>query len=614
MAVQAAAAVAPLEAPGPAAADGLRAGARRHGPAVGAITVVVLAFYWPLVHHLNTLTLSDGADGASFLWNYWDIPHELAAGHDPFVTGGLFHPVGVDTAFNTNTPLFSLLSWPLARIFGLGVAASLLGLACVIATGVAGYLLARRECGRADAAVVAGVAFALLPRHVLASLDAYNISHLELIGFGLLAALRLFERPTRGRAVVLGVVGGLTVCTDFTLAFFLGLAVALVAAVRWRPPNPAAAARRGAEAAATAAVVSAPVWIPAARAVAGHELTPLRGFGGADTFSADLLSWVVPPDFHPWWGTAVAGLNQHTGGGRLAYPGLVTLVLGLVGLAVARGRVRRTWGVLAGVFFVLSLGPFLVVDGQAGGGLTYLGDHFALPLPYFVLRLVPGLGELRVPSRFADVAALGLAVLGAVALARLSTRLEAVRRPGLARAVPAAAAALVVMDLLTRFWPLQPVAVPAAYRAIAAAPGDAAVLEVPLQWRDGVTRVGDNAANRDDTIFLYYATSHGHPLVSGMVARYPAGRLARLTSIPVYRQLLALESEPGFADRATFTAADLARLGIGFVVLHRDRPVPTAWSYLGRLHLPVLADDGTVVVLRVPAAQSTVAVRPSRRS
>ena len=614
MAVTSPAGVATVPAPAPAAIDGLRAVVRRHGPAVVAIGLVVLAFYWPLLHHLSTRTLSDGADGASFLWSYWDIPHELTSGHDPFSTGQVFHPVGASTAFNTNTPLFALLSWPLARLVGLGVAANLLGLACVVATGVAGYLLARRECGRAGAAVVAGIAVALLPRHVLASFDAYNISHLELIGFGLLAALRLFDRPTRGRAVVLGVVGGLTVCTDFTLTVFLVLAVAVVAAVRWRQAATPAMVRRAAEAVATAAVISAPVTVPAAVAVAGHQLTPLPGFGGADMFSADLLSWVVPPDFHPWWGTAVAGINQHTGGGRLAYPGLVTLGLGLAGIVVSRGRVRATWAALAGVFFVLSLGPFLLVDGHAGGGLSFLGDRFALPLPYLALRLVPGLGELRVPSRFADVAALALAVLGAVALARLSGRLDAARRPALARAVPVVAGVLVVMDLLTRFWPLQPVAVPAAYRAIAAAPGDAAVLELPLQWRDGFRRVGDNAANRDDTIFMYYATSHGHPLVSGMVARYPDSRFARLDSVPVYRQVLALESEPGYSDRPTFTASDLARLGIGFVVLHRDRPLPAAWSYMSRLHLRVLADDGAVVVLGVPPSQSTAAVRSSRRS
>lgn len=107
---------------------------------------------------------------------------------------------------------------------------------------------------------------------------------------------------------------------------------------------------------------------------------------------------------------------------------------------------------------------------------------------------------------------------------------------------------------------------------------------------------------REDSLFLYYATVHGRPLVSGSIARYPTRRLTRLTSDPLYRQVLALEDEPGYADPPTFTGTDLATAGIGFVVLHRDRPAPRAEAYLQGLGLSVLVVDGTVVVLRTPAA------------
>ncbi len=39
--------------------------------------------------------------------------------------------------------------------------------------------------------------------------------------------------------------------------------------------------------------------------------------------------------------------------------------------------------------------------------------------------------------------------------------------------------------------------------------------------------------------------------------------------------------------------------GIDFVVYHRDDPAPDALRYIEALDLPVLADDGTVIVWKV---------------
>ena len=55
-------------------------------------------------------------------------------------------------------------------------------------------------------------------------------------------------------------------------------------------------------------------------------------------------------------------------------------------------------------------------------------------------------------------------------------------------------------------------------------------------------------------------------------------------------------------DAATFGVDDLRALGIGFVVYHRDRPFPAVFDHLSGLGLPVVADDGVVLVWRVPGA------------
>jgi hypothetical protein len=134
-----------------------------------------------------------------------------------------------------------------------------------------------------------------------------------------------------------------------------------------------------------------------------------------------------------------------------------------------------------------------------------------------------------------------------------------------------------------------------------------------MQWRTGYGQYGEWEG--DQTLLLYYATKHGKPMVNGMVPRYPQERLAALQALPVYDQLLGFFTDaaptvyqpvpagrpPGEAHPpATFTAADLEALDIGYVVYHRDRPRPAAYDYLSGLGMPVLADDGTVLVWKVP--------------
>jgi hypothetical protein len=51
----------------------------------------------------------------------------------------------------------------------------------------------------------------------------------------------------------------------------------------------------------------------------------------------------------------------------------------------------------------------------------------------------------------------------------------------------------------------------------------------------------------------------------------------------------------------TFTTNDLRQLGIGYNIAHRDRPLPLVNSYVDRLKLPILADDGNTIVWKVPA-------------
>jgi hypothetical protein len=598
---------------GPVVEEPARQFWRRHGPALAGYVILTAILFWPVVGHFRTRILSDGGDGAAYLWNLWAIPRALLDGHNPFDTKDIFFPVGARTAFNTNMPLASALSWPLQKLFGLGIAANVMQLGGVILSGFATYLLAEHVTGNRAAAFVAGAAFTFAPYRFLHA-SHYDLTHLEFLPFGILALLLLYERPSRRRTWAFGTVVGFTLLTSLTYFILLLIACAVMAAWRWRETLRRGMVIRLTQAGAVAAVVGAPLLIVMVQdLLTFHTLDRIRDWGHADNYSANLWSWVTPSSVQRVWGGRFLHVNtMWTGGEGTAFAGFSILALAAVG-ALWAGRRRQgpgdrgcppdhggvsrqgQWLALAVTFVLLSFGPFLHVGHRQGGRFVRFGIRYSYPMPYWLLNSVPVLNGVRVPGRFSVVAILALDVLAALGLAWLMARVAA-RCRELALVVPAVALVLVLVEFFPRNIVTQQPAIPNPYSAIAAEPGRRAVLEIPLQWRTGFADFGD--VQGDHSIFLYYATRHGKPLASGMVARYPVRSRQALLNHPVYAQVVALQE--GDLAAATFSAADLRQAGIGYVVYHRDRPRPAALVHLSELGLPVLADDGTVLVWKVP--------------
>lgn len=588
---------------------------RVHGPALAGYAALTAAVYWTVVTNLRTRILADQSDGAFFLWNLWSAPKAVLSGHSPFHTSGIFHPFGADIAFNTTLLSVGLVAWPVQKLFGLAVAANLAQLAAVVASGFCAYLLALRAGATRLPAFYAGSAFAFCAYRGVHLSPHFNLNQTWLLPLGLLLLLRLYDRPSRGRAVALGALGGIAWYTDVYYSVFLGLACAVTGLWHWRTTFSPAVLVRLAQAVAVAGIVTLPVTVAMAQEYFGTGRDPVPGWGGSDVLSADVVSWVAPPEGRRFLPDMLGGVDPTVRQGeRIIFPGWTLLALGLAGIGLGGGpkgpgwRRRGVWVALAAVFFVLSLGPFLQVNGWTGDRYLRFHRTFSVPLPYLALQKVGLANELRAPARFAIVAILALVVLAALALTRLQRA-----RPRLGVIAVAVAVPLALAEGLPKAPVTIPSAIPAAYGAIARDPGRGAVLEIPLQWHTGFGRYGDWGG--DHSMFVYYATRHGRPMVNGIVSRYRRRDLDALQRLPVYDQLLGFFPDrdpalyfPATAGRppgephppATFGAGDLRALGIGYVVYHRDRPRPEAHDYLAGLGLPVLADDGTVIVWKVP--------------
>jgi hypothetical protein len=219
---------------------------------------------------------------------------------------------------------------------------------------------------------------------------------------------------------------------------------------------------------------------------------------------------------------------------------------------------------IAGVSLVLalwlSLGPVPHARGQA---IEVIGLYGVL------LDHVPGFGSLRVPARYAMIAAVYLSLLGGIGAAwllRWAAGGRAARPLAIAVAivflVEAAFAPLLVNQTWGEAGMIPPPRVepassaPAVYQRLGLAAGDAVVAEFPF---------GDPAW---ELRYVYYSTVHWKRLVNGYSGGFPQGykmrvaRLQRVNQFPIeaWQTLIAADTTHVIVHEAALPAAEAAML------------------------------------------------------
>jgi len=227
----------------------------------------------------------------------------------------------------------------------------------------------------------------------------------------------------------------------------------------------------------------------------------------------------------------------------------------LVAAAALHPGVRTAWSRRSPLAFY-AVATFVVWMACLGPTGRLLGSHAMERPPYWWLMALPGFNAIRVPTRFAMVAALTLGVAAALGLARLT-------RPWPRRCQVAAAAVcafLIAADSWTHPLPLH--RPPETYSLPVDAPPDAAVLEFPVR-----------GAVRRDVDAMYRSMSHRRAVVAGWsgydpesyvllaqsLARFDASVVHALTGFgPLY--LVVDQRIDAAGKTADFVASTGARL------------------------------------------------------
>ena len=356
-------------------------------------------------------------------------------------------------------------------------------------SGYTAFLLARSLTGCVTAAVIAGVIYAFAPYHFT------HYMHLELqLVFWIPLALLLLHRIVdhgRGRD---GILLGLTMAAQllssiyigiFAIVYFVVLMPVLLAITGFRH------ARRVVLPLALGAIVMVPLVVPYALAYVRAEGTVgARGPDEVKIYSASRANYLSAPPMNRLYGwTAVA--DPIRADEMNLFPGVVAVVLALVGIVGGKGRIR-----------------FAYLAGLVAAGELTRGSNSAVYL--WLFEHVRAFQGLRSPARMDILVNLSLAVLSAYGMAFL---LSIIGHRTRRRLASAAVTALLIAEYASSPV-LAPAPKPSRVDALLSARPPAVVVELPLLSRKGFWL-------SLDPIYMYQGIGHFQNMLNGYSGHAP---------------------------------------------------------------------------------------------
>ncbi len=456
---------------------------------------------WPLAGGLDRLGRTDSGDGKFTIWNIAWVARTLVEQPRNVFDANIFYPHDNTLAYSEANLVAGALGvpvyWTTRNPY---ITANVVLLFAFAASFVCAFALARYVTGSAAASAIAAVCFAFCP-FVFVRLPHIQLQMTAGLPLCLLALHRLVDKPTLGRGVLLGLAMALQALACAYYGIFVGITVVYgvlfyaVSRGLWRRPAYWGVTIAGA---IVAVGLVLPFFLPYLDV---QEKGFSRPLAEAAVYSATWKAYLASSAHaHRWMLTLMV-----EGWGEALFPGFVLTLLGLTGAWVGlrapasnaagpsdagtltRRNRRETTAFYASVGLLAwwtSLGP------KAG---LYMALFYAVPVMSF----------LRAPARIGIIVVLALAVLAALALARLWREWPAKRRT-----IAAAALGTVTLLELTsvplRWRPVPET--PPVYRVLAALPAGP-VAEFPFFY--------ERLDFPRHTSYMLWSTFHWKPLVNG---------------------------------------------------------------------------------------------------
>jgi len=505
----------------------------RFAKAAALFAVLTAVMTWPQVAHLST----DGSPHDDVYFNMWRlgwVAHALARSPAHLLDGNIFYPEARTLTYSDAVLVESAVAAPLLWMgVPIVLVHNIVLLAGIVLSAAGMYVLVSKLTGSATAAVTAGIVFAFVPYRF----DHYM--HLELqwtvwIPWTFWALHKTFETGALRNTVLLGVFVTLQFMSSVYYGLFLVILLPVSALLLLCGSSVGEMPRRLralAVAAGTAAVLTAPYLVP--YATTRHSVGP-RPEDQIAMFSARPSSYRAATTTNYLYGERSAGIGRPE---RRLFPGLLPLLLAVVGLLLYSSR--------EGIMYLIALAiAFEISFGLKGYTFSFLYAH------------VPAFDGLRAPARAGIFVIFFLAVLAAYGQAALERAAAYRTRRVLVVIIP--------MLLLLEYWvaPLPliayPTSAPPLYAWLAQQP-PGIVAEFPMPQPKVFAGV--------EARFEYMSTFHWMPLVNGYSGYYPASYINRLDRLRNMPDEAALENVVGDGVRYVIVHTSLYRVDGGADVI-----------------------------------------------
>jgi len=548
---------------------------RRHLPGADALLLLgylalALVFTWPLALHFTTHVPSAEGDTSVYVWSFWWVRQALTSPDVHLLhTDQILHPLGSDLVLNAGVWLLGLLTLPFQLALGLPFAHNVAVLAAPVLSAFGMYRLGCYLNGDRLASAVMGLLFGFCPFLLMRLTGHLNIASVEWVPFYVLALYRSLHGGGRAARVWAGIWLAAAGYTDFLHLFSCLLFTACLVLFARRSLPLREQLPKLLPIAGIFCAAFSPILLGLARLAARGE-GRVADWMGANAYCADLLSYFSPSPASTLFGRFSLS-DLFTGGAMES-----TTSLGFTLIVLSAGALRRSWhgsGSEAGVvrtfagiglaFLILSLGPFLHIAGR--DSLEIAGLDLRVPLPWWIMRSIPLLGNLRAPSRIS----IGVTLCAAV-MAGFQLRALFARWPGARRRLALAVGTLAAAEGLSLPYPAEPLVIESALlRQVAADPRDVAVLQLPFGIRSGFRSYGE-----EHTRQLYFQLLMRKKILGGFVTRIEDPVFDYFSSLPGIPRLVAIQAgEPASREEIAGDRRSVRgfvdTLGIRYIMLFK---------------------------------------------
>ena len=553
--------------------------------------VLSIIFTYPVAFSRNEVP--GYADCHYYLWSLWWFKTSLFNLSNPFYTNYMYYPEGVHMWFVDNAPLNGLFSIPLQILFGLAASYKIIWILTFIFSGYAMFLLVRYITRNPYAAFISGLVFMFCPYRFAHALGHMNLISTIWIPLYILYFLKTINEPKRVNILILSVMFLFNMLSSYYYVVFL-LAFSILYLLYFyltdRELLNANTAKRITLSLIISGIFSMPLIYPMFRELLSAKIRYMYSEGFV-VYSADLLGFILPSIFHPLFKNYVAGIYTNFTGNDAEFTvfvGYTVLILSILSILKLKSNYVSFWALCSIIFFVLSLGPLLHINGL----FNFYVENYSvyLPLPYSILMRIPIFSLARVPSRWDIMLILSLSVLVGYMIdyvSRISVYSEMRKK-----FIYILISGLILFEFLSIPFPMISADVPSFYHKIAADKEDYVILEIPSLH-----------GNLIYPNHLYYQVVHGKRLIGGYVGR------ANVIPYPSIIEELWMGDQPSTSTNVTIdhneTTLLLNLYNIKYIVLHTNllnpEQIQAKTKQLAQIDsTPDYYEDESMIVYNVP--------------